>query len=88
MLAKGISLYFGALHFRDMEANPLADFMSSGMLFDMIIGMAMGMAASPLMMRGIKALRHRRKIGRLFQEIAQARNSGDGDSLPAKSDIF
>ncbi|TLX99509.1 MAG: hypothetical protein E6K92_10280 [Thaumarchaeota archaeon] len=71
-----------------MEANPLADFMSSGMLLDMIIGMAMGMAASPLMMRGIKALRHRRKIGRLFQEIAQARNSADGDSLPAKSDIF
>ncbi|TLY09668.1 MAG: hypothetical protein E6K85_05450 [Thaumarchaeota archaeon] len=71
-----------------MEANALADFMSSGMLLDMIIGMAMGMAASPLMMRGIKALRHRRKIGRLFQEIAQARNSADGDSLPAKSDIF
>jgi hypothetical protein len=71
-----------------MDTNPLADFMSSGMLLDMIIGMAMGMAASPLMMRGIKTIRHRRKIDRLFQEIAEARKSREVDSLPANSDIL
>ena len=71
-----------------MEANPLADFISSGMLLDMTIGMAMGMAASPLMMKGVKALRHRRKIKRLFQEIAEARKSKDIDSMANNSDIF
>ena len=42
-----------------------------GMSLDMIIGMALGMAASPLMMKGIKIIRHRRKLNKLFREIAQ-----------------
>jgi hypothetical protein len=58
-----------------MEANFLVDFVSSGMLLDMTIGMILGMAASPLMMKGIKAIRQRRKINRLFREIANAREN-------------
>lgn len=83
-----ISLYFGQPYFTAMEANPLADFISSGMLLDMTIGMALGMAASPLMMKGIKALRHRRKIDRLFQDIAETRKTADFDSMTSNSDIF
>jgi hypothetical protein len=44
-----------------------------GMPLDMIIGMALGMVASPLMMKGIKIIRHRRKLNRLFSEMAQVR---------------
>jgi hypothetical protein len=44
-----------------------------GMSLDMIIGMALGMVASPLMMKGIKIIRHRRKLNRLFSEMAQLR---------------
>jgi hypothetical protein len=51
-----------------------------GMSLDMIIGMALGMAASPLMMKGIKIIRHRRKLNKLFSEMAQLReNKGDED---------
>jgi hypothetical protein len=46
-----------------------------GMSLDMIIGMALGMIASPLMMKGIKIIKHRRKMNRLFNEIAQTRRS-------------
>ncbi len=44
-----------------------------GMSLDMIIGMVLGMVASPLMMKGIKIIRHRRKLNKLFSEIAQIR---------------
>jgi hypothetical protein len=51
-----------------------------GMSLDMIIGMALGMVASPLMMKGIKIIRHRRKLNKLFSEMAQLRqNKGDED---------
>jgi Tfp pilus assembly protein FimT len=53
-----------------------------GMSLDMMIGMALGMIASPLMMKGIKILRHKRKMNRLFNEIAQTRrNEGTEDLL-------
>ena len=53
-----------------------------GMSLDMMIGMALGMIASPLMMKGIKTLKHKRKMNRLFNEIAQTRrNEGTGDLL-------
>jgi uncharacterized membrane protein YccC len=42
-----------------------------GMSLDMIIGMALGMAASPLVMKVIKIIRHRRKLNKLFSEMAQ-----------------
>ena len=71
-----------------MEANFFADYVSSGMLLDMTIGMVLGMAASPIMMKGIKAIRQRRKINKLFREIANARENAklssvaDNNSLP------
>jgi hypothetical protein len=40
-------------------------------LLDMIIGMMLGMAASPLMMKGIKVIRQRRKVDRILREISQ-----------------
>ena len=46
-----------------------------GMSLDMIIGMAVGMIASPLMMKGIKIIRHRRKLNKLFSEMAQVRQN-------------
>jgi hypothetical protein len=50
------------------------------MSLDMMIGMALGMIASPLMMKGIKILRHKRKMNRLFNEIAETRrNEGTDD---------
>jgi hypothetical protein len=53
-----------------------------GMSLDMMIGMALGMIASPLMMKGIKILKHKRKMNRLFKEIAQTRlNEGTDDLL-------
>jgi Tfp pilus assembly protein FimT len=58
-----------------------------GMSLDMMIGMALGMIASPLMMKGIKIIRHRRKMNRLFNEIAQARqNDGIDNNLLSSSD--
>lgn len=41
--------------------------------FDVIMGMALGMIASPLLMKAIKALKNRRKINRLLKEIAKTR---------------
>jgi hypothetical protein len=43
--------------------------------FDMTLGMIMGMAASPLMMKGIKVLRQKRKLNRMLREIAEIRNN-------------
>ena len=44
--------------------------------FDMTLGMIIGMAASPLMMKGIKLIRQRRRIDRMLREIAEIRNNG------------
>lgn len=52
-----------------------------GMSLDMMIGMALGMIASPLMMKGIKIIKHKRKMNRLFDEIAQARRNEVTDGL-------
>jgi hypothetical protein len=52
-----------------------------GMSLDMMIGMALGMIASPLMMKGIKILKHKRKMNRLFNDIAQARRNQETDEL-------
>lgn len=43
---------------------------------DMTLGMILGMAASPVMMKGIKAIRQKRKIDRMLHEIAEIRNNG------------
>jgi hypothetical protein len=47
---------------------------------DMTVGMILGMAASPLMMKGIKAIRQKRRLDRMLQEIAEIRNNGMQDS--------
>jgi len=52
-----------------------------GISFDMIIGMALGMIASPLMMKGINILKQKRKMHRLFNDIAQARRNEGTDDL-------
>jgi hypothetical protein len=56
-----------------------------GMSLDMMIGMILGMVASPLMMKGIKIIRHRRKLNRLFHEIAQVRQNKGEDDDPVPS---
>jgi hypothetical protein len=40
-------------------------------LLDMTMGMILGMIASPLMMKGIKVIRQRRKVDRILREISQ-----------------
>jgi preprotein translocase subunit SecF len=40
---------------------------------DMIIGMILGMASSPLMMKGIALLRKRRRLDKMLHEIAEMR---------------
>ena len=42
-------------------------------LLDMTFGMILGMIASPLMMKGIKVIRQRRKVDRILREILQDR---------------
>jgi hypothetical protein len=44
--------------------------------FDMTVGMILGMAASPLMMKGIRMIRQKRKLDRMLHEIAEIRNNG------------
>jgi hypothetical protein len=44
-------------------------------LLDMIIGMILGMITSPLMMKGFKVIRQRRKVDRILREIAQEKRS-------------
>jgi len=40
-------------------------------LLDMIMGMILGMIASPLMMKGIKIIRQRRKVDRILRQISK-----------------
>jgi hypothetical protein len=56
-----------------MSGTDTSTILVLGMSLDMIIGMAVGMVASPLMMKGIKIIRHRRKLNKLFSEMAQVR---------------
>lgn len=43
---------------------------------DMTVGMIVGMAASPVMMKGIRKIRQKRKLDRMLHEIAEIRNNG------------
>ena len=52
----------------------------SGISLDMLIGMVLGMIASPLMMKAIKIIRHRRKLNKLFSEMAQLRQNKEYDA--------
>jgi hypothetical protein len=68
-----------------MSGTDTSTILVLGMSLDMIIGMAVGMVASPLMMKGIKIIRHKRKLNKLFSEIAQLRqNNVDEDLVSTK----
>ena len=47
------------------------------MILDMTIGMILGMIASPLMMKGLKALKERRKVNRILREISELQKNGE-----------
>ena len=51
------------------------------MLLDMTIGMILGMAASPLMMKGIKTVRQKRRISKMLNEISELKKKGELDSI-------
>ena len=51
------------------------------MLLDMTIGMILGMAASPLMMKGIKMIRQKRRISKLLDEISELKKNGQLDNF-------
>lgn len=40
-------------------------------LLDMIMGMVLGMIASPIMMKGIKIIRQRRRVNRILRQISK-----------------
>jgi hypothetical protein len=44
-------------------------------LLDMTIGMILGMIASPIMMKGLKIIRQRRKVDRILREISHEQRS-------------
>jgi hypothetical protein len=46
------------------------------MLFDMTIGMILGMAASPLMMKAIRVIKQRRKVSRILHEVSELQKTG------------
>jgi hypothetical protein len=48
-------------------------------LIDMTMGMILGMVASPLMMKGIKALRQRRRVSKILHEISELRKNSELD---------
>jgi hypothetical protein len=47
------------------------------MLLDMTIGMILGMAASPIMMKGIKVIKQRRRISKMLHEISELKKNGE-----------
>jgi hypothetical protein len=47
------------------------------MMIDMVIGMILGMAASPLMMKAIRVIKQRRKISRMIREISELQRNGE-----------
>ncbi|CAN5317568.1 hypothetical protein BH18THE2_BH18THE2_26930 [soil metagenome] len=48
-------------------------------LIDMTIGMILGMAASPIMMKAIKVIRDRRKVSRILNELSKLQKNGELD---------
>lgn len=45
-------------------------------MIDMILGMALGMVASPLMMKAIKNVKQKRRINRILHEISELQRAG------------
>jgi hypothetical protein len=46
------------------------------MLLDMTMGMILGMAASPLIMKGFKTIRQKRRISKMLNEISELKKNG------------
>ena len=49
-------------------------------MVDMLLGMILGMVASPIMMKRIRSIRQRRKVNRLLREAADQQERIDIDS--------
>jgi hypothetical protein len=49
-------------------------------MVDMLLGMILGMVASPIMMKAIRSIRQRRKVNRLLREAADQQERIDIDS--------
>jgi len=47
------------------------------MLLDMTMGMILGMTASPLMMKAIKAVKQRRRVSKILHEISELQKNGE-----------
>jgi hypothetical protein len=46
------------------------------MMVDMVTGMILGMAASPILMRIIRVVRQRRRVSKLLHEISELQKNG------------
>jgi hypothetical protein len=46
----------------------------------MLLDMTIGMAASPLMMKGIKKVRQKRRISKMLNEICELKKNGELDN--------
>jgi hypothetical protein len=46
-------------------------------MVDMLLGMILGMVASPIMMKAIRSIRQRRKVNRLLREAADQQEKID-----------
>ena len=58
------------------------------MLFDMTIGMILGMAASPLMMKGFKTIIQKRRISKMLNEISELKKNGELDNNIKKYQVL
>jgi membrane protease subunit (stomatin/prohibitin family) len=47
---------------------------------DMILGMILGMVASPIMMKAIKSIRQKRKVNKILREAADQQEKKDVNS--------
>ena len=59
--------------------------MMGDILFYMTIGMAVGMVASPVMMKAIKVIKQRRRVSKILKEISKLQKTGH---LPEKHQIL
>ena len=49
-------------------------------IVDMLLGMILGMVASPIMMKAIKSIRQKRKVNKILREAADQQEKKDIDS--------
>jgi hypothetical protein len=49
-------------------------------IMDMLLGMILGMVASPIMMKAIKSIWQKRKVNKILREAANQQENKDTDS--------